>query len=558
MFGSRSSRHTDQHVAAMVHTESGVILLMASTSKSKRRPRLILAEELSPEQAITRVRQLADDVAGSRIGFTLWQALEGPEAVALTVPVDPELRGADPEKKLQVCLTQTPWTEDVIADEGLYIEYLSRSHRIHFAAVREDVLAGRERSLPNVPVVFTPLSHALVPFLDTAHPEASMPKGAMSLALLCLPRSLSAVVFARGDLLLVSQLDLTQYIRDEAAALREGQTPPFGFRGQVPQTAAELETVIYHRVLESAIETVKRKLVERGENPEAVERIYYAGEAVSTFDVASYLQETYGRTHDLRPILGTKVCEFPASTDEERETAQYIVANEARYATAFALLAMAFSAAPLAFQTSSPEPVAVPKITVQKPAVSSPNLLLGLSSALFFFVVCFMSYFWYLGYQIDADRVSIQEQEKQKVILAEYAAKRADLEAKSAHIDELMKLVTAEEAKKHFPRSVTDDVDRAMRMIPGVNDRNDPRSRLEWSSLSFDGRTVTISGTAGYRDNAVAFGESLGNLDARKTFTGVDTKWKERALPATEEQPEGGVTWDFTITAAYTPQPAAQ
>lgn len=554
MFRSRP-RETDHHVAAMVHTESGVILLMASVSgsKSKRRPRLILAEELPAEQAILRVRQLADDVAGTQIRFTLWQALEGADAVALTVPVDPTLRDAPETRKVEACLTQTPWTEDVIYAENLHLNYIARSNRLHFAAVRSEVLEARERQLPSVPLAFSPLAHAVVPLVDAAQPEAAMPKGPMSLTLLCLPRSVGAAVFARGELLLVAQQDLTQYIRDEAAAMREGQTPPFGFRGRVPQTAAELEAVIYHRVLESAIDDIKRRLLAKGENPSAIQRLYYAGEAVDTFELGDYLHETYGASLEVRPILATKATEFPATTEDERLTAQHIVANEAKYATAFALLAMGLSAKPVPFQTSSPEPFVAANVAPAKPAISSPGLLLGVGSMLFFFLACFMSYYWYLGYEIDADRQAIVQEEKQKEIRKEYGAKLADMQAKEAHINELLKIIETEKKNQGNPSRASDDIDRAMRSIPGINSADDPRSRLEWSTVKFDGKAVTISGTAGYRDNAVAFGERLGNLDGRQTFTGVDTTWRERDLPPSEEFPEGNKTWDFTITATYNP-----
>jgi hypothetical protein len=306
----RSPRAPDRHIAALVQTETRASLLLADvpSSKSKAPPRLVLAEELAPEDALARVRQLADDAAGSRLSFTVWQPLEGSDAAALTIAVDRDLLGADEAEKAEGCLARTPWTDDVIADEDLYIEYLARSNRIHFAAVRGDVIDARERHLEGVPVLLTPLSHALVSLVERCHPETFLPKGPMSLAILCLPRSLAALVAARGELLLVTQFDLTQLIRSEATALREGQVPPYGYRGQVPQTAAELETLVYHRVLESALEHVRRMLVEKGENPEAIRRISYAGEAVAGFDLADYLATEYGSALEVQPILATKTC----------------------------------------------------------------------------------------------------------------------------------------------------------------------------------------------------------------------------------------------------------
>jgi hypothetical protein len=97
-----------------------------------------------------------------------------------------------------------------------------------------------------------------------------------------------------------------------------------------------------------------------------------------------------------------------------------------------------------------------------------------------------------------------------------------------------------------------------MRAVGGVNEPGNPRTELRWSDLSFDGQTVAITGTAGLRDNAVAFAEALGQLDERRTFTNVDTSWHERALPPSQEMPDGDFAWDFQITATYNPQPAAR
>lgn len=555
----RSSRKANRHVAVLTQTETGSILLVADVTASKSKTaRLLIGERMRSEDAIARVRELAAAAADARVDLTVWEPLEGSDAAAITVPVDQELRGAAEDKQAQACLARTPWSEEVIRDEDLYIEYLSRSHRIHFAAVRGATLDARERQLEGLPVLQSPLSHALVALLDRTHPEVFMPKGPMTLAILCLPRSIAAVVSARGELLLASQFDLTQLIREEASALREGQAAPFNYRRYMPQSSAELETLVYHRVLESAFEHVRRVLVEKGENPEALRRVYVAGEAVATYEVADYLSEVHGPDMEIRPILATKVCQMFANSEEEREQARHIVANEALYASAFAMLAMALSPNPVAFQTAVPEPAAAPQSGVRTPPVlSSPSLLLGLGSALVFFVVCFMSYFWYLGFQIDGDRAAYAQEEKQREIYREYGAKRAELESRAAHILELVRLVDSERQRQRDPLQVTDDVDRAMRSIPGVNSPGDPRSQLEWQALSFDGRTITVTGTARYRDNAVAFGEALGALDERKTFTGVDTKWRERSIAASEEVPEGDVTYDFTITATFNPRTAA-
>jgi hypothetical protein len=555
----RTSRKANRHVAVLSQIEAGSIFLVADVTTSKSRTaRLLVGDRMRPEDAIARVRELADTAANAHIDFSVWEPLEGSDAAAITVPVDLELRGAGEEKQAQACLARTPWSDAVILDEDLYIEYLARSHRIHFAAVRGAILDARERQLEGLPVVQSPLSHALVALLDRAHPEVFMAKGPMTLAILCLPRSLAAVVAARGELLLVTQFDLTQLILGEASSLREGQAAPFNYRRQMPQTSAELETLVYHRVLESAFEHVRRILLEKGENPEALRRVYFAGEAVATYEVADYLSEVHGPALEIRPILATKVCQMFANSEEEREQARHIVANEALYASAFAMLAMAMSMKPVAFQTAVPEPANPSRASLRTPAaLSSPSVLVGLGSALFLFVVCFMSYFWYLGFQIDDDRAAYAQEEKQREIYREYGAKRAELEGRAAHIRELVRLVDSERQRQRVPLEVTDDIDRAMRSIPGVNSPGDPRSRLEWQALTFDGRTVTVTGTARYRDNAVAFGEALGALDERKTFTGVDTKWRERGLPASEETPEGDVTYDFTITATFNPQPAA-
>jgi hypothetical protein len=141
-----------------------------------------------------------------------------------------------------------------------------------------------------------------------------------------------------------------------------------------------------------------------------------------------------------------------ASTDEEREQARHIVANEARYATAFALLAMATSDKPVAFQTALPESHAAPASRTRRSlTISSPNLLVGLGSALFFFVTCFMSYYWYLGFQITADREAYQQERRQQEIYKEYAAKRAEKEAEARHIADLVTIVEAEQTKQPLP-----------------------------------------------------------------------------------------------------------
>src|SRR5262249_25613634 len=157
----------------------------------------------------------------------------------------------------EASLARTPWTEAVIWEERLQIRHLTRANRIHFAAVREDVLESRENALEGLNPKHVPLAHALLALLERSHPEAFLPKPPMSIALLCLPRSIAAVAVARGESLLLTQFDLTQLILSEMTALREGGRSPFGYRGHVPETTAEMEALVYQHVVEMALDHVR-------------------------------------------------------------------------------------------------------------------------------------------------------------------------------------------------------------------------------------------------------------------------------------------------------------